>query len=246
MRERVCVCGVMSNRFIQIERNKTHEIPVKEWLAEGHLARFVVDMVNQLDLSRLEVAYKGGGFALYPPAIMLALLFYGYITGIFSSRQLERATYELIPVIYITGNHHPDHDTINTFRKRFLGEMKDLFIQMLLRAVASGVLQIGNVSLDGTKIHANASKNKAMSFGEEQLRKKVEDLIRKAEEVGHDEPIPGMKVSYEVALREKRLMQIGEIKEELEKQAQARYEAELDRRRVTRLTSLIRSHVSCR
>jgi transposase len=124
----------MSNQFIPIERDQPVVIPVQEWLAEDHLARFIVEIVESLDVSSLEAAYSGGGSAPYPPKMMLALLFYGYATGIFSSRALEQATYELIPVIYITGNTHPDHNSINTFRKRFLGELTGLFVQILLRA----------------------------------------------------------------------------------------------------------------
>jgi hypothetical protein len=162
--------------------------------------------------------------------MMLALLFYGYATGIFSSRALEQATYELIPVIYITGNTHPDHNSINTFRKRFLGELKGLFVQILLRAYALGVLQLGNVSLDGSKVHANASKHKAMSWDyanrlEEQLQVEVEALLQQAE-AGHTEPLPGLKVADEVALRQAQLQQIGAVKAELEARAQARYEQE--------------------
>ena len=119
-----------------------------------------------------------------PPKMMLALLFCGYATGIFSSRKLEQATYELIPVIYVTGNTHPDHNSINAFRRRFLGELGELFTQILLRAYGLGVLRLGDVSLDGTKIHANASKHKALSWGyanrlEEQLRAEVEELLKR-------------------------------------------------------------------
>ncbi len=118
--------------------------------------------------------------------MMLALLFYGYAKGIFSSRKIEQATYELIPVLFITGGTHPDHDSINTFRKRFLGELSDLFVQLLQIAHGMGVLKLGEISLDGTKIKANASKHKAMSWEyadklEAQLRTEVEDLIRRAE-----------------------------------------------------------------
>ena len=221
----------MSNQFIPIERDQPVVIPVQEWLAEDHLARFIVEIVESLDVTPLEAAYSGGGSAPYPPKMMLALLFYGYATGIFSSRALERATYELIPVIYITGNTHPDHNSINTFRKRFLGELKGLFVQILRRAYALGVLQLGNVSLDGSKVHANASKHKAMSWDyanrlEEQLQAEVEALLQQAEAGSNTEPVPGLKVADEVALRQARLQQIGEVKAELEARAQARYAQE--------------------
>src|SRR5664280_490625 len=126
----------MSNQFIPIESDQSFVIPVQEWLPDDHLARFIVTIVESLDVSNLEASYSGGGSAPYPPKMMLALLFYGYVTGIFTSRKLEQATYHLIPVLYITGNTHPDHNSINTFRKRFLEEMKDLFTQILLRAYA--------------------------------------------------------------------------------------------------------------
>ncbi|MEY3289276.1 MAG: hypothetical protein RLZZ419_1518 [Pseudomonadota bacterium] len=155
----------MSNKFILINRNQPFVIPVQEWLSDDHLARFIVAVIDDLDVSALEVSYSGGGSPPYPPKMMLALLFYGYVTGIFTSRTLEQATYDLIPMIYITGNTHPDHNSINIFRKRFLGEMKDLFTQILLHAYGLGVLRLGDVSLDGTKIHANASKHNAMSWG---------------------------------------------------------------------------------
>jgi len=221
----------MSNQFIPIERDQPFVIPVQEWLAEDHLARFVVTILSGLDVSTLEASYSGGGSAPYPPRMMLAFLFYGYATGTFSSRKLEQATYELIPVIYITGNTHPDHNSINTFRKRFLEEMKDLFTQILLRAYALGALRLGDVSLDGTKIHANASKHKALSWAyanrlEEQLRAEVDALLKKAEEADDVEPVTGMKVGEEVALRQAHLQQIGAAKTELEARAQARYELE--------------------
>lgn len=221
----------MSNQFITIERDQPFVIPVQEWLAEDHLARFVLTILNGLDVSALEASYRGGGSAPYPPRMMLALLFYGYATGIFSSRKLERATYELIPVIYITGNTHPDHNSINAFRKRFLVEMKDLFTQILLQAYGLGALRLGDVSLDGTKIHANAGKHKALSWAhanqlEEHLRAEVEELLKKAEEADGMEPVAGMKVGEEVALRQAHLQQIGAAKTELEARAQARYELE--------------------
>ncbi len=220
----------MSNKFIPIERDKPFVIPVQAWLTEDHLARFIVEIVEGLDVITLETAYGGGGSAPYPPKMMLALLFYGYATGIFSSRALERATYELIPVIYITGNPHPDHPSINTFRKRFLQELQSLFVQLLLRAYGLGVLQLGDLSLDGSKVHANASKHKAMSWGyanrlEDQLRAEVEALLQQAE-AGNTEPVPGLKVADEVALRQARLQSIRDVKAELEARAHARYEQE--------------------
>jgi len=221
----------MSNKFIPIEREQPFVIPVQDWLDRDHLARFIVSIVDTLDVSALENAYRGGGSAPYPPKMMLALLFYGYATGVFTSRKLERGTYESIPMLYITGNTHPDHDSINTFRKRFLVEMEDLFTQLLVQAYALGVLRLGDVSLDGTKVHANASKHKAMSWGyanrlEEQLRAEVQALLKKAETAGDQEPVAGMNVGEDIARHQAQLPSIGDVKTSLEARAKARYDAE--------------------
>ena len=156
----------MSAKFSTIDRYTTYLLPpsLQDWLPEDHLARFVVEIVDGLDLSALERAYSGGGKQPYHPALLLSLLFYGYATGVFSSRKLEQATYDSVAFRYITADTHPDHDTIATFRKRFLSELTDLFAQVLVMAQAMGLLQLGKVSLDGTKIKANASKHKAMSW----------------------------------------------------------------------------------
>jgi len=200
------------------------------WLDENSLARFVVDMMEQLDTSAIEQAYGGGGSPPYPPKMMLALLFYGYAKGIFSSRKLERATYEQIPVLFITGGTHPDHDSINTFRKRFLKALSELFVQVLLIAHGMGVLKLGDISLDGTKIKANASKHKAMSWDyvcklEAQLRGEVDELLNRADSAsgqGQQE----ITIPAELQRREIRLAKIAEVKAELERRAAERYAQE--------------------
>ena len=160
---------------------------IQEWLPEQHLARFVVEIVEQLELSEITGRYAGsGGQRAYHPAMLVALLFYGYATGVFSSRKLEQATYDSVAFRYITGGEHPDHDTIANFRKRFLDELQGLFKQILVLAQALGVLRMGRVSLDGTKVQGNASKHKAMSWGhatklERQLEGEVQTLLGLAE-----------------------------------------------------------------
>ena len=126
------------------------------WLDQNSLARFVVDIIEQLDTSAIERAYRGGGSAPYAPKMMLALLFYSYAKGIFSSRKIEQATYELIPVLYLTGGLHPDHDSINTFRKRFLKQLSPLFVEILEYACGLGIFKLGEISIDAVKIKANA------------------------------------------------------------------------------------------
>src|SRR5215469_5897493 len=155
----------MSN-FRPVDRQTGFLLPpsVDEWLPERHLARFVVEVIEGLDLRAFIGSYRGSGSASYHPEMLLGLLVYGYATGVFSSRKLERATYDSVAFRYIAANDHPDHDTIGTFRQRFLKEIEGLFVRVLLLAREMGVLKMGTVGLDGTKIHANASRHSALSF----------------------------------------------------------------------------------
>jgi transposase len=219
----------VSNQFREIDRSQPIILPgnLEGWLDGDDLAHFIVEVVEVLDTGAIEGEYRGGGSAPYPPKMLLALLFYCYAKGIFSSRQIERATYELIPVLYITGGLHPDHDSINTFRRRFLPQLEPLFVGILLIAQGLGVLKLGDVSLDGTKMQANASKHKAMSWAyaerlEAQLRAEVRTLLQRAEAVGG----PGgseIDLPAELKRREDRLRKIAEVKAEIERRAQARH-----------------------
>jgi len=222
----------MSGKFQPINRDTAYLLPpsLQDWLPKRHLARFVVDLVDQLDLSELVTRYGGGGKQPYHPAVLLALLFYGYATGIFSSRKLEQATHDSVAFRFITGDTHPDHDTIASFRKRFLPELEGLFVQMLVVAKVMGVFRLGKISLDGTKIKANANKHKAMSWGyanklEEQLRQEVQELLRRAEQADTEDE-PEIDIPDELARREDRLAAIKQAKEEIARRAQERFEAE--------------------
>lgn len=222
----------MSGKFQAIDRDTAYLLPpsLQDWLPEKHLARFVVDMVERLDLRELERCYGGGGKQPYHPALLLALLFYGYATGVFSSRKLEQASYDSVAFRFITGDTHPDHDTIASFRKRFLPQLEGLFVQLLVLAKVTGLFRLGNVSLDGTKIKANASKHKAMSWGyanrlEEQLRREVRELLKQAKRADAEEE-PELDIPDELARREDRLAAIERAKVEIERRAQARFEAE--------------------
>jgi transposase len=217
-------------RFIQCDRDTLYLMPpsVQDWLPENHLARFVVDIVSQLDLWPLVSAYAGRGSDAYPPGTLLALLFYGYATGVFSSRKLEAATYDSVAFRFITANTHPDHDTIATFRKRFLDELKPLFAQILLIAHTMGVCKLGKVSLDGSKVKANASKHKALSWDhacklERQIHAEVEALLRQAEEADEADLSDGMSIPDELARREERLDTIAKAKAEIQRRASERY-----------------------
>lgn len=221
------------SRFVQIDRDTAYLLPpsVQEWLPEDHLARFIVETVEQLDLSRLDREYAGRGMAAFPPAMLLALLFYGYATGEFSSRRIERATYDSVAFRFIAANTHPDHDTVAAFRKRFLPQLKELFVQILMVARALKLLKVGNVSLDGSKVKANASRHRALSYGhankiEAQLKAEVEQLLRLAEQADRRDVPDGMDVPAELARRETRLAAIREAKAKIEARAQERFEAE--------------------
>ena len=221
------------SRFVPIDRDTAYLLPpsVQEWLPEDHLARFIVETVEQLDLSELNREYAGRGVAAYPPAMLLALLFYGYATGEFSSRRIERGTYDSVAFRFIAANTHPDHDTIAAFRKRFLPQLKGLFVQILQVARALKLLKVGNVSLDGTKVKANASRHRALSYGhakriEAQLGAEVEQLLRLAEQADRRDVPDGMDVPAEIARREARLAAIREAKAQIEARAAERLAAE--------------------
>jgi transposase len=128
----------------------------------------VVGLVEQLDLSVLERAYHGSGKAAYHPAMLAALLIYGYATGAYSSRAVEKASHDSVAFRYITANQHPDHDTLRAFRRRFLTEIETLFVQVLEIAGQMKLLKLRSAALDGTKIHANASRHNALSYGRAQ------------------------------------------------------------------------------
>ncbi len=223
----------MGDIFRQVDRETLFLLPpsLDEWLPEDHLARFVVEIVAQLDLTAIKAAYAGRGSKAHHPEMLLSLLFYGYATGVFSSRKLERGTYDSVAFRYIAANDHPDHDTIANFRKRFLAELKPLFVQILLIAHQMEVLKLGKISLDGTKIKANASKHRALSWKhscklEEQLKAEVEELMRQAEEADSSDLPDGLNIPEELARRQQRLEAIAKAKAEIERRAAERYAEE--------------------
>ena len=235
----------MSRTFKTVDYDQALDLTVRlgDCLPPDHLARFVVDSVAQLDLSALYAHYGSRGGEPYAPEMLLGLLLYGYATGVFSSRKIERATYESVAFRFIAGNAHPDHDTLAAFRRTFLPELKDLFVQVLLLAQEAGVLKLGTISLDGTKVHADASKRKAVSYKrllelETQLRAEVEELFALSEQSAQPEVADGLVVSKEIVRRQDRLVRLEEAKAVLEARAkereaveQAEYEAKLGQRK---------------
>ena len=223
-----------NKRFIVVDYEATLDLTVtlRECLPPDHLACFVVDVIAQLDLDCIYIHYGTRGGKAYAPEILLGLLFYGYTTGVFSSRKIEKATYESIPFRFIAGNRHPDHDTIADFRKTFLPEIGELFVQVLLLAQEAGVLELGNISLDGSKVHADASKSKAVSYKrllelEILLQQEVQGLLALSEQADQSELPEGLVVEEEVAYRQGRLLNLAQAKATLDDRAQERYDAEL-------------------
>ena len=222
----------MSN-FRPIDRDTGFLMPpsVDEWLPERHLARFVVEVIAGLDLRLMTGSYRGSGEASYHPQLLLGIVIYGYATGVFSSRKLERATYDSVAFRFIAANQHPDHDTIAAFRRRFLKQIEALFVQVLGVAREMGLLRLGTVALDGTKIHANASRHSALSYEhagkiEAQLQAEVAELMAKAEAADQADVPDGMSIPEELARREQRLVAVARAKATIEARAKERHARE--------------------
>jgi transposase len=225
----------MTRKFKTADYDATLNLTIRlhEALPPNHLARFIVDVVAQLDVSSIYARYGDRGGEPLAPEILLGLLFYGYATGVFSSRKIEKATFESIPFRFVAGGLHPDHDTLANFRKTFLPEIQELFVQILLLAQVAGVLKLGNLSLDGSKIHADASKSKAVSYKrlgevEAQLRQEVHELLTLGEQADQgDLSLPdGLVIPDELAFRQARLENLAQAKAVLEARARERDAAE--------------------
>jgi len=221
------------SNFRTIDRETGFLLPpsVDDWLPERHLARFIVEVIDGLDLSAMSRSYRGTGSESYHPSLLLGILVYGYATGVFSSRKLERATYDSVAFRFIAANDHPDHDTIATFRRRFLKEIEGLFVQVLALAREMGMLKMGTVALDGTKIHANASRHSALSYEhagkiEAQLKAEVAELLARAEAADQADAPDGMSIPEELGRRKERLAKLAEARAKIEARAKERYERE--------------------
>jgi transposase len=230
--------------FRPVDRDTGFLMPpsVDEWLPEKHLARFMVDVIASLDLRAMLGSYRGCGEASYHPTVLLGILVDGYATGVFSSRKLERATYDSVAFRFVAANQHPDHDTIAALRRRFLDEIQTLFVQVLQLARAIGVLKLGTIALDGTTIHANASRHSALSYEhagkiEAQLQAEVAELMAKAEAADQADMPDGMSIPDELARREQRLAEIARARALIEARARerhAREQAEYDAKMAAR------------
>lgn len=240
----------MSKNFRPYQIDELYILPpdIREWLAPGHLALFVSDVVDGFDLGAILSVYgkgTGSGMPPYHPAMMVKLLMYGYCIGKTSSRKIERATYDEVPFRVLAANQHPDHDTLAGFRKQHLKALAGLFQQILRMAGQMGMVKLGNLAVDGTKIKANASKHKAMSYqrmveAEARLKQEVEALLSgaaqvdAAEDQAHGRGKSDHDLPAELRRRETRLAKIAEAKSALEEQAKemAGIEAEAARQRI--------------
>ncbi len=214
-------------------------LDMRDWLPEGHLALFILDVVLELDLSAIErvhAAKDPRGRAGYHPAMMVALLIYAYCVGKPSSRRIERATYEDVAFRVLAGDQHPDHDSIASFRKEHLSALAGLFTQVLKLCQKAGLVKLGHIAIDGTKIKANASKHKAMSYdrmgeAEKKLEQEVQALLEEAarvdaeEDATHGKGKRGDEIPQELRRRESRLRKIREAKAEREREAKEKAEA---------------------
>jgi len=220
-------------KFIGADREQRMLMPydLGDWLPEDHLSRFIVDIVDRLNFRHIYNRYKGVGSTPYDPKMLLALLFYGYATGVFSSRKIEAATYDSVAFRFVAGNHHPDHDTISGFRKRFLPEVKVWFKEILLIGKELGIVKLGNIYIDGTKVQANASRHKAMSYEyiqklEKQLEEEIDKLLDLATAKDESEKDLDLDIPTEIKLRKDRLDKIQEAKQVVEQRASERYKKE--------------------
>ncbi len=234
----------MGQIYKPCDRDQMFLLPpsLREWLPEGHLAYFLVDMLEPMDLSEIEAYYvkdeqghfkSASGARPYDPRMMTGLILYGYATGVMSSRKMERACQEDLPFRVIAANQQPDHDTISEFRRVHLLALKGLFVQVLLICQEAGLVKLGHVAFDGTKVKANASKHKAMSYGhmkekEAELLKEVEALLKKAEDVDQEEDRRygkgrrGDELPEDLQNRQTRLKKIREAMKVVESRARER------------------------
>jgi transposase len=230
--------------FIGANRDQVSFMPydLNEWLPEDHLARFVVDIVSKMDLCQVYSGYSGKGSTPYDPKLLLSLIVYGYSTGVFSSRKIEASTYDSVAFRFIAGNHHPDHDTISGFRKKFLPQMKGWFKEILLIGNELGLIKLGNIFIDGTKVQANASKHKAMSYKrmkqlEQQLECEIEQLMAHGQEQDEKEDQSTIDIPDEIKRRKDRLSKINTAQKVIEQRRKEAYQeekAEFDKKQEAR------------
>src|SRR5580658_550422 len=226
----------MAARFVNIDYDTPLILPpnLRDWVPAGHLAHFILDAVQEMDLRQIKVNERGTGSEQSPPRMLLALLLYCYATGVFSSRRIQQATCDSVPVRMICADTHPDHDTICTFRRENKGPVQGDFVRVVEAAEAVEFLQVGQitVAVDGTKVMAHASKHAAVSYQHagktiEQLDLEVKELLVKAEQADSTPLQDGLSIPAEIIRRQERKAALQKARAEIEARAQARYALEL-------------------
>lgn len=226
----------MAARFINIDHDTPLMLPpnLRDWVPADHLAHFILDAVEEMDLRRIKVNERGTGSEQYPPRMLLGLLLYSYATGVFSSRRIEQASHDSVPVRMICADTHPDHDTICTFRRGNKALLQETFVRVLELAQALKFLQVGQitVAVDGTKVMAHASKHAAVSYEHagktiEQLDMEVKELLAKAEQADSTPLQDGLSIPEEITRRQERKAALQKARAEIEARAQARHAVEL-------------------
>jgi transposase len=226
----------MAARFVNIDYDTPLILPpnLRDWVPAGHLAHFILDAVAEMDLRQSKVNERGTGSEQYPPRMLLALLLYCYATGVFSSRRMEQATCDSVPVRMICADTHPDHDTICTFRRENKALLQETFVRVLELAQALKFLQVGQitVAVDGTKVMAHASKHSAVSYEHagktiQQLDWEVKELLAKAEQADSTPLQDGLSIPEEITRRQERKAALQKARAEIEARAQARHAVEL-------------------
>jgi transposase len=222
-------------KFVNIDRDTPLLLPpdLRDWVAADHLVHFVIDAMDAVDTSPAVVNERGTGSEQYPPSMLLALLVYSYATGVFSSRQIERSTYENVAVRLLCADTHPDHDTLCVFRRKNAALLARAFARVLELAANCGVLKVGavTVAIDGTKVLANASKHAAVSHGHagQKLREldlEIAELMAKAEQADATPLQDGLSLPGEIQRRQERKAKLARAKAEIEARADARFAAE--------------------
>jgi len=226
----------MAARFVNIDYDTPLFLPpnLRDWVPAGHMAHFILEAVQEMDLRQIHVNDRGSGSPQYPPRMLLALLLYCYATGVFSSRRIERAALDSVPVRMICGDTHPDHDTICAFRRENKALLQETFVRVLELAQELKFLQVGQLTLavDGTKVLANASKHAAVSYEHagktiQQLELEVKELVAKAEQADSAPLEDGLTIPEEIQRRQERKAKLAAARAEIEARAQARAAAEM-------------------
>lgn len=206
-------------------------VDLRDWVPEDDLVHFIIEAVEGMDLTRFRINHRGSGSEQYPPAMMLSLLIYCYACGTFTSRRIESATRRDVAVRYLTGDTHPDHDTIAVFRRRNFDAVAECFVRVLELARETGVLKVGTVSVDGTHLRANASKHRNVTYGRagelvDQLREEVKGLLQQAETADQKDESSGQQLPEELRRRETLKAKLDAARKRLEERARVRAEAE--------------------